>query len=980
MAGRPTRATHGRLIARLAATTDALAREALLRRPALRRPALVERLAEESTRLLRVDLHQAERLSQTACWLADQLDDRHCRARSQRAAGHVLALNGKYAEALVCYEAARDLFQQLAQPLDVAITMSGALQTLIYLGYYERAFQWAAAARTVFRRQGDRLRIARLDTNLANVLYRQDRFEEALALYRRAARMFRQHGDAQDVAIALRNMAVCYISLNDFARAEATYRKARAFCLRLGLHLLVAEADYNIAYLFYLRGRYTRAIALYDVARTHCEALGDPYHKALCDLDQSELYLELNLNEEGDRLAQAACAGFEALGMGYETAKALTNMAIASSHQGRTDQAIELFARAQSTFVREQNRVWPALIDVYQAFVLYHAGRLSEAERLCTQALRFFERSPLPNRTALCEILLARLRLLAGDLPSAETLCGVALERLAQAEAPALRYQAHFVLGQVHEAAGAVQAAAQAYQQARSQLEQLRSHLRSDELKIAFLKDKLAVYESLVWMCLSSGAGLQGREAAFQYIEEAKSRSLADLIAFRANALPNRSRDQNGSADRIQTLRETLHWCQREAEREEEREPSLRSAALRERARGHRADLVRELGRLAAGDEEFAALQGAATVDLERIRAAMPPAATLVEYYEVRGTLYVCILTQQQLELVPLAPLSGIRDLVRLLQFQLSKFRLGPVYVERFSSALQAATERHLLELYETLIAPVRRLLQTTSLIVVPHDVLHCVPFHALFDGARFLVDDFSISYAPSASVYALCSRKTARPGDRSLILGVPDASTPCIREEVQAVANALPGSRVFVGAKASADRLRAEGPASRYLHIATHGLFRRDNPMFSSIRLADSELSLYDLYHLNLSAELVTLSGCGTGLSVVVGADELLGLTRGLLYAGAQAVLVTLWDVNDQSTARFMTSFYGHLQTQPDKALALREAMIGLRRDYPHPYHWAPFVLVGRTGPPSSPPISFGALAHPHEVKGKDQASALGR
>src|SRR5207245_2941039 len=83
---------------------------------------------------------------------------------------------------------------------------------------------------------------------------------------------------------------------------------------------------------------------------------------------------------------------------------------------------------------------------------------------------------------------------------------------------------------------------------------------------------------------------------------------------------------------------------------------------------------------------------------------------------------------------------------------------------------------------------------------------------------------------------------------------------------------------------------------------------------MFSSIRLSDSLLSLFDLYQLRLPAELVTLSGCGTGLNVVVGGDELLGLVRGLLYAGALSVLVTLWDVNDQSTAEFMKWFYQHL------------------------------------------------------------------
>jgi CHAT domain-containing protein len=107
--------------------------------------------------------------------------------------------------------------------------------------------------------------------------------------------------------------------------------------------------------------------------------------------------------------------------------------------------------------------------------------------------------------------------------------------------------------------------------------------------------------------------------------------------------------------------------------------------------------------------------------------------------------------------------------------------------------------------------------------------------------------------------------------------------------------------------------------------------------------------LTLLDLYQLRLSCELATLSGCSTGLNVVVGGDELLGLVRGLLYAGAEAVLASLWDVNDQSTAEFMKSFYRSLQAQRDKAVAAQTAIQQLRKTYPHPYHWAPFILIGK-------------------------------
>jgi len=118
---------------------------------------------------------------------------------------------------------------------------------------------------------------------------------------------------------------------------------------------------------------------------------------------------------------------------------------------------------------------------------------------------------------------------------------------------------------------------------------------------------------------------------------------------------------------------------------------------------------------------------------------------------------------------------------------------------------------------------------------------------------------------------------------------------------------------------------------------------------MFSSIRMGSSYLSLYDLYQLRLPVELVTLSGCATGLNVVAAGDELIGLARGLFQAGAQSLLVSLWDVHDQSTADFMTQFYRRLQGGEAKAEAMRAAMLAVREAYPHPYQWAPFVLMGK-------------------------------
>jgi CHAT domain-containing protein len=247
------------------------------------------------------------------------------------------------------------------------------------------------------------------------------------------------------------------------------------------------------------------------------------------------------------------------------------------------------------------------------------------------------------------------------------------------------------------------------------------------------------------------------------------------------------------------------------------------------------------------------------------------------------------------------------------------------------------------------LIAPVRHLLSAEHLIIVPHTFLHYLPFHALTDGKRHLIDDFSISYAPSGGIFAACQAKQHSGTSEGLVLAVPDARAPYIETEGRFVAESMKSATLLLGEEATEERLRTLGPQSRFIHIATHGYFREDNPMFSSIRLGNSLLSLFDLYQLQLNAELVTLSGCGTGLNVVVGGDELIGLVRGLIYAGAQTLMVSLWEVHDQCTADFMRDFYSFYWGAQNKAEALREAIFRMREKHAHPYYWAAFALVGK-------------------------------
>jgi len=180
-------------------------------------------------------------------------------------------------------------------------------------------------------------------------------------------------------------------------------------------------------------------------------------------------------------------------------------------------------------------------------------------------------------------------------------------------------------------------------------------------------------------------------------------------------------------------------------------------------------------------------------------------------------------------------------------------------------------------------------------------------------------------------------------------VFGLPDSFAPCIEEEAQCVAEALGSDRVYLREEATLARFRAESARSRILHIASHGMFRREQPMLSAIRLADTWLNLYDIYGLELGCELIVLSTCESGTADVTGGDEILGLTRGFLYAGAPALLTSQWRVNDAATAEFMACFYRHLAAADDAAVAHHRAMREIRARHPHPYFWAPFFLTGR-------------------------------
>jgi CHAT domain-containing protein len=959
-----------RLVARLAELRTRPQREDFLSgQPEANRREFVVLLDAHVTRDVRVDVKKALALAESAVLIAERIDDPASAALGLRAKANALMFLDRHQEALEHYGRAAEAFERLGESAEVGRTLSSSIGALMWLGKYDLAFESAEKARRIFTELGDSQRLARLDINVATVFHRQERFPEALASYERAYQQLvaapeegkhrdpeRERARIEGLAVTLSNLSTCLIIMNDFDRALDTHRRARSFCEEHGMPTLVALVDYNIAYLYYLRGQYGTATELYKEMRERFRRLDDDYHSALCLLDESEMYLELNLSADAAAAAAEAAETFERLGTGYEAGKARLNHAIACTQLGRARLSLELFREARRSFSREKSGAQLSVIDLYRALVLFEEGRFFEARRIGRRALASFRRCSLPRRAIQCHLLLGRLSLRIDDLAAAEREGRAALQLLAECEAPILEYQAHYLMGQVQEAMGNPRAAHRCYRSAQRQLETLRSSLQREDLKISFMKERLEVYESQVALRLDQDGGSAGEEV-FSYIEQAKSRGLIDLILQSVDARSPLEDEGSEIASRLRSLREDLNWFYHRIELEELRQEAgapERIRRMRQQALASEERLLRAVRELRTENVGVAsAIRGGEPRSLAEVQSQLPPDSTLLEYYRVRERMMVCVLTRDGLEIVRLGSARRMKDVVKRLQCQLSKFRLGMDYVRRFHEPLLDATNHHLAGLYQELIAPVRSRLRSRHLVVVPHDFLHYLPFHALRGDGGSLIDDFTVSYAPSASIFAHCQTLPPAADRRTLILGFPDARTPYIVDEIRAVADASLEPTVLLGSEASRKALSEMGPGCAVVHIATHGYFRRDNPMFSAVRLGDSYLSLYDLYHLKLPVGLVTLSACATGSSVVVDGDELLGLVRGLLCAGARSLLVTLWDVQDRATAEFMKTFYGRLRDEPDQSLALRDAVLALRETHPHPYYWAPFVWMGKVAAP---------------------------
>lgn len=908
---------------------------------------IVEALSERIREIGWKDPSLAEALAETNLYFASQIDTSAVWAYAFRSRAQVLHTMRKCAEAQSYFEQAVSKFSEAELQAEAGRTMVTEMENLTYLGRYEDALQLEGPARSALEKAQDTRYLTLIEISLGNLHYRLRRFAVSLDHYDRARSI--NDGDQNSTAAIGLGRAHVLTEMNRFDEALEAYNATRKYCEQHGLSLWVDIVDRGLSSLYLRRGNSSSALQLLNQIREKHETAGDSRRVALCDIDRAEIYLNLNLFQDASSVAARASEIFQNLGNRYESGLVLRYQGIAEFEMMHNADAHSAFLRARELFLQEGNEIAVAKVDLCLAQLMLRQRQYKDAAELARRSAEVFEKGRIPVRAADAKVLSAQSMEGLKETSAAVADAQRALQELEGFHAPWVSYQAFNTLGRLREHEGQIDEAETLFMKAISELELLRGNIKLDELRMSFGKDKYQVYENIVNVKLRKGEA----DKALEFVERSKSRTLIDQLERSAESAGDAQEDESPRSQRIRKIREELNILY---SRRNELGATPRAVASDETTKEEIARREHEFVELlrAAGSEKpgWETLQSMPPPGVADVQNMLESDELLVEYYSVGDRFLAFLIGKTAFQVFPnLAASPDVRASIRGLNFQLAKFHLQPTYLKKHAASLLAAMRHHLQTLHGQLIAPIAAAFGSSKrLIIVPHHMLHYVPFHALFDGENYLIDKYAVSYAASASVLRICRSRKASGKGRDLILAVPDSLTPHINDEVEALRLLMPDADVFVGEEAGEDKLRKYASTAGKIHIAAHGVFRADNPEFSSLRLGKNWLNLFDLFNLRLGAEITTLSACETGMSDVLGGDELLGLARGFLRAGTPSLVVSLWTVNDRSTAQLMCRFYQGLHDGLTKADALREAILEVKSNFPHPYYWAPFILLGKS------------------------------
>jgi CHAT domain-containing protein/tetratricopeptide (TPR) repeat protein len=850
------------------------------------------------------------------------------------------------------YEQAGVMFQTSGDEVGWARTRVGRLYLGPKLNCIPMTLAEAEQARAIFIHYGERDRLLRLDWQTAlvhNYLGEQHRALELFAAVMEMAESLGEEGEPHMGPLYM-NIGLTHYALGDLPRALAYYEQARERMAARNETLLLANLEANIAQIAQAQGHYRRALMLLHgvLERAHHES---PFEAAMTKQHMVECYLSLNRYMEARDLAQQVIQDCRMFNSAYELARTLLLLATAEAALGNFDVADAALEEAEPIFDSLSATTWTATIRLWRGRLALRQGDPESAYRASVVAARCFEADGQQVNEATAALLEGQALFALGKLEA--LILGKKVLSVAEGyNVPSLRYAAHFLLGQIAESQHKNRRAARHYQAASATIQRVQRGL-TITLRSGFLEDKGEPLRALI--------ALQLRENdignAFETLERAKSQVWLGYLMNR-ESLRWAKEDSHDKAltEELNHLRAEHQWFYRLAHdptRDAEHSIAIRpEEALAEVAsRERRMRAITEQLYLQNGGDQWS--NPAPTISLEEIQRKLNENTMLIEYYDDGVHLWAFAIDKQAMEVHRLpATTETLKGLISQLQANLA----GALRVDPQTPAARNLTQlarRILRRLYSLLIEPLslqRHKLQ--RLVIVPYGALHFLPFHLLEDGSAYLTESYEIVTLPTAGLVTRTGPK--RPSGALILAHTWDGRLPNTHTEAQIIQR-LFGGKLY--ADQEANRSALQSPPTQILHIAAHGQHRLDQPDLSYLQLADGQLYVDDVLQQDLSYELVTLSACETGRAKVAANEELIGIGRGFLYAGAGALLLSLWRVADDTTVSLMDQLYHALRTGASKAAALRQAEMSILVKSPelHPAYWGAFQLVGDASPLSS-------------------------
>lgn len=739
---------------------------------------------------------------------------------------------------------------------------------------------------------------ARAEMQRSLVLQHMDRFEEALDGYRRALAVFRRCHDKLWETRALCNRGVLHANRGDFTLGRTDLLRALALCDELDYDLGAGLVQHNLGYLCARKGDVVAALEWYDRAVERHKAAG--VLPPNLSLDRAELLLSVHLVGEARAAAERAVDDLARGGMALRLAEARLLLSQAALLEGDLVTARSAADQARRGFSRQGRPAWAALARYAKLRAEWEAG--DRSERTLSSARRAaIALSDAGWAVAAMDtrVLTARIALELGRLEVADRELQAA-SRARNRGPVELRARAWHAKALLSLARGQRGQAVNALRCGMHVLEEHRAALGATELRANLSGHGAGLAETGLRLAVEDG----NAEGMFEWAER-----------WRAGALrsrPVRPPEDLALASQMARLRRVVKDRERAALAGADTGALLRRQAELEEA-------VRQRSRRVAGS---GAVDGAGTPSTAALASALGPRA-LVEIIELDGLLHAVVVTSEGACQRPLGPSQPVATELEAMHFALRRLARGHGSGASLNVAVAAighAAER----LDALLVDPLSHDVGDRPLVVVPTGALHATPWSLLPSCLGR-----GLTVTPCAALWLAATTappQSAGPPDRSVVL-VAGPGLPHGDQEVARLGRSYRGATRLAGRRATVDAVLGALDGAGLAHVAAHGRFRADNPLFSCLALDDGPLTVYDLETLSLAPEVLILSACESGLSLVRPGDELMGLAAALLGLGTRTLIASVVAVPDEQTATLMLDVHRHLRSGATPADALCRA-----------------------------------------------------